>query len=86
MTLIVESKGPQNPKSRKKSSDALVSSIDFKQVGDASTAPRALVLISLGKKTVRMGVMANMLAVWSLSCRLLLPMNEVTLVRELVLG
>lgn len=51
---------------------------------NASTAPRALLLLSLGNKTVSMGAMVNMLAVWSLSCRLLLPMNKMTLVRELV--
>lgn len=67
-------------------SDALVSSIGFKQVRDASTPARALVLLSLGKKTVRMGVMANMLAVWLLSCRLLSPSNVATLVSELVFG
>lgn len=59
-------------------SDALVSSIGFKQVRDASTPARSLLLLSLGKKTVRMGVMANMLAVWSLSRRLLSPLNVAT--------
>lgn len=59
-------------------SDALVSSIGFKQVRDASTPGRTLLLLSLGKKTVRMGVTANMLAVWSLSCQLLSPLNVAT--------
>lgn len=59
-------------------SDALVSSIGFKQVRDASTPARPLLLLSLGKKTVRMGVMANMLPVWSLSCRLLSLLNVAT--------
>ena len=66
-------------------SDALVSSIGFHQVRDAPTSLRALVLFSLENKTVRIGVMANMPA-WSLSCRLLFPLNEATLVRGLVFG
>lgn len=62
-------------------SDALVSSIGFKQVRDASTpAARTLLLLlpSLEKKTVRMGVMAKILAVRSLSCPLLSPLNVAT--------
>lgn len=55
------------PSDLRVASDALVSSIGFKQVRDASTpAARTLLLVmlpSLGKKTVRMGVMAKMLAV-----------------------
>lgn len=59
-------------------SDALVSSIGFKQVRDASTPARSLLLLSLRKMTVRMGVMANMLAASSLSCRLLSLLNVAT--------